>query len=33
MVETMIGPALLIDLAALLAGPDAAPRHEIEAAA
>jgi purine-binding chemotaxis protein CheW len=32
MIETMAGPALLIDLAALLAGPDAA-RHEIEAAA
>ena len=32
MIETMIGPALLIDLAALLAGPDAT-RHEIEAAA
>lgn len=33
MVETLIGPALLIDLAALLAGPDAAPRQEIEVAA
>lgn len=32
MVETMAGPALLVDLAALLAGPDGA-RHEIEAAA
>jgi purine-binding chemotaxis protein CheW len=32
MVETMIGPALLIDLAALLAGPDTAG-GEIEAAA
>lgn len=32
MIETMIGPALLIDLAALLAGPDAA-RSDIEAAA
>lgn len=32
MIETMAGPALLIDLAALLAGPDSA-RHEIEAAA
>ena len=32
MVETMAGPALLVDLAALLAGPDAV-RHEIEAAA
>lgn len=32
MVETMAGPALLLDLAALLAGPDGA-RHEIEAAA
>ncbi len=32
MIETMAGPALLIDLTALLAGPDAA-RHEIEAAA
>lgn len=31
MIETMIGPALLIDLAALLAGPDAV-RHESEAA-
>lgn len=32
MVETMAGPALLVDLAALLAGPDAV-RHEIEVAA
>jgi purine-binding chemotaxis protein CheW len=32
MIETMIGPALLIDLPALLAGPEAPPR-EIEAAA
>ena len=32
MIEKMIGPALLIDLAALLAGPEAV-RHEIEAAA
>lgn len=32
MIETMIGPALLIDLAALLAGPEAT-RHEIEVAA
>lgn len=32
MVETMIGPALLLDLAALLAGPEVA-RHEIEATA
>lgn len=32
MVETMAGPALLIDLAALLAGPDS-HRHDIEAAA
>jgi len=32
MVETMAGPALLVDLAALLAGPDAL-RHEIEAVA
>jgi purine-binding chemotaxis protein CheW len=32
MVETMAGPALLVDLAALLAGPDAVSR-EIEAAA
>ncbi len=32
MVETMAGPALLVDLAALLAGPDGA-RHENEAAA
>lgn len=32
MIETMIGPALLIDLAALLAGPDAL-RHGHEAAA
>jgi len=32
MIETMAGPALLVDLAALLAGPDAV-RHEIEAAA
>lgn len=31
MIETMIGPALLINLAALLAGPETA-RHEIEAA-
>jgi purine-binding chemotaxis protein CheW len=30
MIETMVGPALLIDLPALLAGPEAA-RHEIEA--
>lgn len=32
MVETMAGPALLVDLGALLAGPEAI-RHEIEAAA
>jgi purine-binding chemotaxis protein CheW len=32
MIETTAGPALLIDLAALLAGPDSA-RHEIESAA
>jgi purine-binding chemotaxis protein CheW len=32
MIETMTGPALLIDLAALIAGPDAV-RNEIEAAA
>ena len=32
MVETMAGPALMLDLAALLAGPETA-RHEIEAAA
>lgn len=32
MIETMAGPALLLDLAALLAGPEAA-RIEIEAAA
>ena len=32
MIETMTGPALLIDLAALIAGPDAV-RSEIEAAA
>lgn len=32
MIETMVGPALLIDLPALLAGPEAAC-HEIEAAA
>ncbi len=32
MIETMAGPALLIDLTALLAGPETA-RHEIEAAA
>ena len=32
MIETMSGPALLIDLAALIAGPEAA-RGEIEAAA
>lgn len=32
MIETMAGPALLVDLSALLAGPDGA-RHEIEAAA
>jgi purine-binding chemotaxis protein CheW len=32
MIETMIGPALLVDLPALLAGPDAA-RGEIPAAA
>jgi purine-binding chemotaxis protein CheW len=32
MVETMTGPALLIDLAALIAGPEGA-RSEIEAAA
>lgn len=32
MIETMIGPALLIDLPALLAGPDTV-RHETEAAA
>lgn len=32
MIETMAGPALLVDLAALLAGPEAA-RHEIDAAA
>ena len=31
MVETMAGPALLVDLPALLAGPETA-RHEIEAA-
>lgn len=31
MIETMAGPALLIDLAALLIGPETA-RHEIEAA-
>ena len=31
MIETMIGPTLLIDLPALLAGPDAM-RHESEAA-
>ncbi len=31
MVETMAGPALMLDLAALLAGPETA-RHEIEAA-
>ncbi|WP_066530544.1 chemotaxis protein CheW [Erythrobacter sp. CCH5-A1] len=31
MIETMAGPALLIDLAALIAGPEA--RNEIEAAA
>jgi purine-binding chemotaxis protein CheW len=32
MIETHAGPALLIDLPALIAGPDSA-RHEIEAAA
>ncbi|UYV15660.1 chemotaxis protein CheW [Porphyrobacter sp. ULC335] len=32
MIETMAGPALLIDLAALLTGPEAV-RHEIEVAA
>jgi len=32
MIETMIGPALLLDLPALLAGPDA-PRQESEMAA
>jgi len=32
MIETMIGPALLIDLPALLAGPDTV-RHETDAAA
>lgn len=32
MIETMTGPALLIDLAALIAGPDS-PRGDIEAAA
>lgn len=32
MIETMAGPALLVDLAALLAGPESAAR-EIEAAA
>lgn len=32
MIETMVGPALLIDLSALLAGPDAI-RHDIETAA
>jgi len=32
MIETIAGPALLIDLSALLAGPDHT-RHEIEAAA
>jgi purine-binding chemotaxis protein CheW len=31
MIETMVGPALLIDLAALLAGPEAV-RHDIETA-
>jgi len=31
MIETLAGPALMVDLAALLAGPDTA-RHEIEAA-
>ena len=30
MIETLAGPALMLDLAALLAGPEAA-RHEIEA--
>ena len=32
MIETLAGPALMLDLAALLAGPESA-RHEIEAAA
>jgi purine-binding chemotaxis protein CheW len=32
MIETMTGPALLVDLSALLAGPETA-RHEIEHAA
>jgi purine-binding chemotaxis protein CheW len=32
MIETMVGPALLVDLGALLGGPEAS-RHEIEAAA
>jgi purine-binding chemotaxis protein CheW len=32
MIETMAGPALLLDLAALLSGPEA-QRSEIEAAA
>ena len=32
MIETLAGPALMLDLAALLAGPDSA-RHDIEAAA
>lgn len=32
MIETMVGPALLLDLPALIAGPDAI-RHDIEAAA
>ncbi|PKP92430.1 MAG: chemotaxis protein CheW [Alphaproteobacteria bacterium HGW-Alphaproteobacteria-14] len=31
MIETLTGPALLIDLSALIAGPDAV-RHEVEAA-
>ncbi len=31
MIETMVGPALLIDLSTLLAGPDIV-RHDIEAA-
>jgi len=32
MIETLAGPALMLDLAALLAGPDSA-RHDIEIAA
>jgi purine-binding chemotaxis protein CheW len=31
MIETLTGPALLIDLSALIAGPDTL-RHEVEAA-